>query len=171
MCATPLALLLGVYGEPLVTLLYGPAFAPAGPVLHVFGLVLFAVYLNVFVSRTLEAMDRQHVWAVVLIAATVLAVLSTRPWIMWGASMGQASLFAAYGLLITELGQTIPGLMTCAGWGWAAWSDRARQEPPCLRGCRGPAAGALADLPGPRSGGGGRRLCGHLLVAAPHPPR
>jgi O-antigen/teichoic acid export membrane protein len=110
-CASPLVLVLGVYGSPLVQLLYGPAFAPGGPVLQVFGLVLMATYLNIYVARLLEVMDRQRIWAGVMLVAVLLALPMNWLLISWSQGAGQASLGAAVGLLLSELAMTIPGLV------------------------------------------------------------
>ena len=110
-CATPLAIVLVLYGDAIVIVLYGEAFAPAGPVMRVFGLFLTAIYLNTFVGRLLQAVDRQLVWAGVMAVVTVLALPLYAGLIMWGQSVGQASVAAAYGLLISELAMTAAGLV------------------------------------------------------------
>lgn len=119
-CATPIGLVLGFYGTPIVVALYGEEYRPSGPVLQVFGLVLVALYLNIFVSRLLGAMDQQKVWGLVMLAATVLALPINAIGITLGQRHGMASLGAAYGLLVTELAMLIPGLVVLGrhrlGW-------------------------------------------------------
>jgi O-antigen/teichoic acid export membrane protein len=110
-CALPLTLVMVIGGPFIITTLYGPDFAPAGPVFQIFGLILLAMYLNIFCAQLLAVMDRQRIWAIVLVVATIAAVPVNWFLISWAHSFGQASNGAAFGLLVTELAQTVPGFI------------------------------------------------------------
>lgn len=105
------ALLFWFFGHSLALVLYGPNFQAVGPVLQVWGLALIATYLNTFVGGLLAAMDRQRIWTVVMIVASVVALPVNIGLIIFTRDGGQASLGAAAGFFLSELMMTIPGFI------------------------------------------------------------
>jgi O-antigen/teichoic acid export membrane protein len=100
-----------VIADPLVKMLFGPAFGPSGPILALMGLVLILTSLNVLLGYSLMSMDRQNEWTLVMAVATVLTL--PLDWILipwcegWFANGGLAG---ALSFLITEGGMLIAGI-------------------------------------------------------------
>lgn len=81
--SVPVGLGLIVIGQPAIDLLFGAAFAPGGQVLSMFGIVAIFSYLNILSARYLYAIDRQKIWAFVMLAATLVTIplnLLLIPW-------------------------------------------------------------------------------------------
>ncbi len=112
LAAVPLGLGILAIAPPVISLLYGPAFAKSGPVLSVLGITLIFLYLNILIGQYLVSVDRQNQWTVVMATATVvrigldvLLVPLAQKWLSNGA------LGAAVVLTTTELGMLMAGLV------------------------------------------------------------
>ena len=70
----PIGIGLFVIADPLVILLFGPAFAGSGPVLAIMGLVLILTYQNMLLGQFLISTDRQAIWTRVMAVATLITV-------------------------------------------------------------------------------------------------
>ena len=107
----PIGLGLFALAPQLVVLLFGPEFAPSGPILSVLGLVLIVTYLNMLIGQFLISMDRQNRWTVVMAVATVATIpldLVLIPWCQ--ATFGNGGIGGALSFLITEIGMFVFGL-------------------------------------------------------------
>ncbi len=107
----PVGLGVLVIADPLVKILFGPAFGPSGPILALMGLVLILTSLNVLLGYSLMSMDRQNEWTFVMAVTTVLTL--PLDWILipwceqWFSNGGLAG---ALSFLITEGGMLIVGI-------------------------------------------------------------
>jgi O-antigen/teichoic acid export membrane protein len=110
-CSTQPALLFWFYGHDIATLLFGPEFVQVGGVMQVLGLALVATYLNTYVGSLLAVMDRQRIWATVMITVAILALGINAGAILLAQPSGHAAVGAAIGFLITELAMTVPGFV------------------------------------------------------------
>jgi O-antigen/teichoic acid export membrane protein len=109
--AIPIGLGLVVIAGPLVVLLFGPEFAPSGPILALMGIVLILTYQNILLGRFLIATDRQRSWTVVMAAAAIASVpldLLLVPWCQ--RQFGNGAIGGALSFIVTELGMNIVGL-------------------------------------------------------------
>ncbi|MCA9932486.1 MAG: flippase [Anaerolineales bacterium] len=110
--AIPIGLGLIVIANPLVVLLFGEAFAPSGPVLALFGVVLILTYQNMLLGQFLVSTDKQNRWTAVMVTATLATIpldLLLIPWCV--ARFGNGALGGALAFIITETGMTIAGLI------------------------------------------------------------
>ncbi len=109
--SVPIGLGLIVIASPLVVLLFGEAFAPSGPVLALFGIVLILTYQNMLLGQFLVSTDRQNRWTAVMVAATLATIpldLLLIPWAV--ARFGNGALGGALAFIITETGMLLIGL-------------------------------------------------------------
>lgn len=109
--SVPIGLGLIVIANPLVVLLFGEAFAPSGPVLALFGVVLILTYQNMLLGQFLVSTDKQNRWTAVMVAATVATIpldLLLIPWCV--ARFDNGALGGALSFLLTEAGMTVAGL-------------------------------------------------------------
>lgn len=109
--AVPIGLGLFALAPQLVVLLFGPEFAPSGPILSVLGLVLIVTYLNMLIGQFLISMDRQNKWTVVMAVATAATIpldLILIPWC--AANFNNGGIGGALSFLITEIGMMVFGL-------------------------------------------------------------
>jgi len=99
-----------VVANQVVVLLFGPEFAPSGPILALMGLVLILTYLNVFLGQFLISMDRQNQWTVVMAVAT-LATLFLDLWLipLCQRVYANGGIGGAISFIITEAGMMIAG--------------------------------------------------------------
>jgi len=106
----PIGLGILVIADPLVVLLFGSAFAKSGLVLAVLGIILPLSYLNTLVGYLLIAMDRQRVWAPVLLIATLVTVPLDLILIPWTVKVfANGALGGAFSFAFTELGMMLIG--------------------------------------------------------------
>lgn len=99
----PLCAATVVVAQPLVSVLYGPAYRNAVPVLMLLGLCIPFMYLNIIVSQILIAANRQIVWTWVIALATVLNPLLNAALItVTDKHYGNGAIGAAIALLVTE---------------------------------------------------------------------
>jgi O-antigen/teichoic acid export membrane protein len=105
---TSLSLPIGVgaalIAGPLITFLYGPAYAPSIPVFSVLAVTAIPMYLNITISQLLIASNRQATWMRALGAASIVnPVVNFFLIQVFQARFGNGALGAAFSLLITEL--------------------------------------------------------------------
>jgi len=107
----PVGLGLFVVGDPLVVLLFGAEFAPSGPILALFGIVLILTYQNMLLGQFLISTDRQKAWTLVMAGAALATLpldLLLIPWCQ--AALGNGGIGGAVTFIITELGILFAGL-------------------------------------------------------------
>ena len=107
----PIGFGMAVLANPIVVLLYGPAFANSGPVLAMLGLLLIVTYVNMLLGFLLISMDRQKTMAVVMLVmtfATILLDLILIPWTM--KTFANGALGGALSYVLTESGMLIAGI-------------------------------------------------------------
>lgn len=111
----PLSVGLSELARPLIHLLYGHRFADAAPIMAVYGAILMATYLNMFIAQLLMAMDRQKVWMVVSTLSLILIVpLGVACILYFQTHAHNGGIGAAVALLITEALQTAIGFLLVA---------------------------------------------------------
>lgn len=119
----PISLGLFVIAQPLVLLLYGPDFAPAGGVLMLMSLVVLFSHQNVLVGRYLYTIERQGTWAMVLFASAVATLPLDLLFIPWCLRLfGNGALGGAISYFITELTMFIVGIRLIPS-GVLGWSN------------------------------------------------
>jgi O-antigen/teichoic acid export membrane protein len=109
--SVPIGLGLLVLANPIVNLLFGPGFAPSGPVLAIFGIVLILTYQNILLGKFLISIDRQNAWTVVMAVATVATIpldLLLVPWCQ--RTFGNGAMGGALAFVVTEAAMLITGL-------------------------------------------------------------
>jgi O-antigen/teichoic acid export membrane protein len=121
----PAALGLCAVAPPLVTLVWGAAFAPSGPALQVLALGLIVMSVNILMARYLAAIDRPLVWTQLMVAALVVRVGATLYLVpLSHHRLGNGAIGGAGGLLLSELFMTVAGLFYMPagslGWGFAS---------------------------------------------------
>jgi O-antigen/teichoic acid export membrane protein len=90
--------------SPLITLLYGPAFAPAGPVFTILALAALPTYFNIIANQILIATNRQVIWTKALALASVVNLALNIALIQaFQRRLGNGAIGAALSLLLTEL--------------------------------------------------------------------
>jgi O-antigen/teichoic acid export membrane protein len=122
MLSIPIGLGILVIADPLIILLYGPAFAQSGPILSIMGIVVIFMYLNILVGQFLISTDRQNIWTIIMFFATIVTVpldLLLVPWSQ--SSFGNGALGGAISFVITEFGMCIAGiyLLPKGSLGWS----------------------------------------------------
>jgi O-antigen/teichoic acid export membrane protein len=118
----PIGLGIFVIADPLVVLLYGPAFVSSGPILSVMGIVVIFMYLNILVGQFLISTDRQNIWTIIMFIATLITIpldLLLVPWTQ--SSFGNGAIGGAISFVITEFGMCIAGiyLLPKGSLGWS----------------------------------------------------
>ena len=109
--AIPIGLGLLVIAGPLVVLLFGPEFAPSGPILALMGIVLILTYQNILLGRFLIATDRQRSWTIVMATAAIASVpldFLLVPWCQ--RQFGNGAIGGALSFIVTELVMNIVGV-------------------------------------------------------------
>jgi len=107
----PVGLGLFVIADPLVALLFGAEFAPSGPILALFGIVLILTYQNMLLGQFLISTDRQNVWTMVMAGAAVATLPLDLFFIPWcQTAWGNGGIGGALTFIVTELGMLIVGL-------------------------------------------------------------
>ena len=107
----PIGLGILVISSNLMIWLYGIAYAPAGAVLAVFGIVLTLTYQNMLVGQFLIATNRQNRWAIVVFIATVVTFLLDLLLVPWcHRTFGNGAIGGAIAFVITEGGMLIYGI-------------------------------------------------------------
>lgn len=111
----PLSVGLSELAGPFVHLIYGHRFEGTVPIMSVFGAILLATYLNMYVSQLLNAIDRQKAWMVISVLSLVLIVpLSAVCILYFQAHAHNGGIGAAIAFLVTESLQTALGLALVA---------------------------------------------------------
>ena len=108
----PLVVGLATFAGPVITLLFGPAFQPAVPVLQVLSLALLPMFLNSQFAQILTANDRQWSWTGIMMACVgvnvginfVLIPFAVHYW-------HNGALGAAAALVCTEVIMTVYGMI------------------------------------------------------------
>jgi O-antigen/teichoic acid export membrane protein len=107
----PIGLGVLVIANPLVVLLFGPAFANSGPVLAVMGIVLILTYQNMLLGQFLIATNQQSKWTWVMAAATAATIpldLILVPWCQ--RTFANGAIGGALAFVVTEFGMLLIGL-------------------------------------------------------------
>jgi O-antigen/teichoic acid export membrane protein len=121
--SVPLGLGLMIIADPLVVLLFGAEFAASGPILAVMGIVLIFTYLNILLGKFMLATDRQNIWTVVMVTATVLTVPLDLVLIPWCQQMfANGAIGGALSYVVTEASMVLAGLWLLPG-GALNWSN------------------------------------------------
>jgi O-antigen/teichoic acid export membrane protein len=109
--AVPISFGTIVIADPLVTMLFGQDFAPAGPVLATGGVVLLLMFLTILVGGVSRATGKVTVFNVAVTVATVLTVPLDLVLVPWTRDrFGNGALGGALSFLVTEL--LILGVLT-----------------------------------------------------------
>ncbi len=109
--SVPVGLGLFIVGQPVIDLLYGPKYTPAGPILSIMGIAAIFTYLNALFGRYMFAIDRQRSWVGVMVGAALLKIPLGLLFIPWFQDLsGNGALGAAFGNIITEGFMTIIGI-------------------------------------------------------------
>ena len=109
--AIPIGLGLLVVAGPLVVLLFGPEFAPSGPILALMGIVLILTYQNILLGKFLVATDRQNSWTIVMAVTAIVSVpldFLLVPWCQ--RQFGNGAIGGALSFILTELAMNIVGI-------------------------------------------------------------
>lgn len=97
--------------RPLIQLIYGPEFAPAGPILALMGIVVVFVYLNILIAQILTSTEQIGRWTMVLVISTIVTIILDILLIPWSHRVfNNGALAGAISFMITEAGQTIVGI-------------------------------------------------------------
>ena len=108
----PIAIGVMLVAKPAINVIYGPAFAPAVPVLFILGLTLAPTYFNVMVNQLLVANNRQLAWTKVMVASAIVnPVLNFFLIRYFQSQQHNGAIGAALSLLATEVGMTVVGLI------------------------------------------------------------
>lgn len=111
----PLSVGLSELAGPVIRLIYGHRFEGTVPVMAIFGAILIATYLNMYVSQLLSAIDRQRTWMVISILSLMLIVpLSIGCILFFQVHLHNGGIGAAIAFLTTESVQTLLGLTLVA---------------------------------------------------------
>ena len=109
--SVPLGLGMVVIAEPLVQILFGPAFFESGLILAVFGVVLILTYQNILLGQFLISTDRQNAWTVVMAIATVATIPLDFLFIPWcNRVLANGPVGGAMAFVVTETGMMVAGL-------------------------------------------------------------
>ncbi|HXI94709.1 MAG TPA: flippase [Candidatus Acidoferrum sp.] len=108
----PIAVGVVLVAKPAINVIYGPAFAPAVPVLFILGLTLAPTYFNVMVNQLLVANNRQLAWTKVMVASAIVNPALNLVLIRYFQSQQHnGAIGAALSLLATEIGMAVAGLI------------------------------------------------------------
>jgi O-antigen/teichoic acid export membrane protein len=121
--AVPIGLGVMMIAQPVVNLLYGPAFTQSGPVLSLLGGVLILSYLTTLIGRFLIATDRQGIWAMVMLVSATAAVPLDLLFVPWAHQLfGNGAIGGATSYFITELAMVVFGIRSLPA-GSLNWSN------------------------------------------------
>jgi O-antigen/teichoic acid export membrane protein len=102
--AVPISFGTIVIADPLVTMLFGQDFAPAGPVLATGGIVLLLMFLTILVGGVARATGKVTVFNVAVTIATVLTIPLDLVFVPWTRDrFGNGAIGGALSFLVTEL--------------------------------------------------------------------
>jgi O-antigen/teichoic acid export membrane protein len=107
----PIGLGVFIIARPLVLLLYGTEFTPAGDILALLGIVLIFMYVNTMLGQLLISAERTNPWNAVMVFATIITLpldLYLIP--MAQRSFGNGALGGAMSFLFTELLMTFAAI-------------------------------------------------------------
>lgn len=108
--SVPIGFGIFVIANPLAVLLFGSEFAPSGPVLAIFGLVLLLTYQNMLLGQFLISIDRQNSWTLVMVVATILTVPLDMVLVPWcHAVYSNGAMGGALAFVITEMAMMFVG--------------------------------------------------------------
>lgn len=107
----PVSLGIMSIAHPLIHLIYGPEFAPAGPILALMGVVVVFVYLNILIAQILVSTEQVNRWTVVLVISTIITIVLDILLVPWSQRVfNNGALTGAITYMITEAGQTMVGI-------------------------------------------------------------
>lgn len=118
----PIGLGLVVVADTLVVLLFGPEFAPAGPILSIMGVMLIFIYMNTLMGKFLVSTDRQHQWTLVMIVATLVSIGLDFLFIpLCQQRFNNGAIGGALSFLVTEICMVVVGirLLPSGAMGWS----------------------------------------------------
>jgi O-antigen/teichoic acid export membrane protein len=102
--AVPISFGTIVIADPLVTMLFGQAFAPAGPVLATGGMVLLLMFLTILIGGVARATGKVAVFNVAVTIATILTVPLDLVFVPWTRDrFDNGAIGGALSFLVTEL--------------------------------------------------------------------
>lgn len=108
--SVPIGLGMMAIANPLVVLLFGPAFTNSGPVLAVRGILLILTYVNMLLGLLLISIDRQKPWAAVILACTFATIPLDLILIPWTENtFANGALGGSLSFAVTEIGMTAAG--------------------------------------------------------------
>lgn len=111
----PLGLGTLVIAAPLCRLLYGRAFAPAGDVLGVMGLVVICVFATILFGQVAVATGRQRLWNVTMGIAIAISIPIDLALVPWAHRVhGNGAIAGAIAYLVTEGFMLVVGLVKIA---------------------------------------------------------
>ena len=109
--SVPIGLGTFVLADNIAVLIYGPEFVNTGPVLAWMGIVVLLTYQNILLGRFAIAMDRQKLWAAVMVVATAATIPIDLVLIPWTAArFSNGAIGGALAYVITESGMLLFGL-------------------------------------------------------------
>ena len=110
--SVPIGLGIFAIANPLVLLIFGVEFAPSGPILAIFGIVLILTYQNMLLGQFLISIDRQNAWTVVMAVATVATIPLDLALIPWAErALGNGAIGGALAFVATETAMMIVGFV------------------------------------------------------------
>lgn len=119
----PVSLGIMAIARPLVGLIYGPEFAPAGAILSVMAVSIVFVYQNILISQILTSSERVGAWVVVMIVATIVRIILDILLVPWCQRVfNNGALAGALIYLVVEAGQTAVGILMMRK-GTITWSN------------------------------------------------
>jgi O-antigen/teichoic acid export membrane protein len=108
----PVSLGIMAIARPLVELVYGPEFAPAGAILSVLAVSIVFVYQNILISQILTSSERVGSWVIVMVVATIVRIILHIILVPWCQRVfGNGALAGAVIYLVVEAGQTTAGIL------------------------------------------------------------
>ena len=108
----PIGLGLSVIADQIVSLLFGPAFAPAGIILSLLGIVAIFTYFSTLFGYLLIATDRTHRWTIVIVIGVIATVpldLLLIPWCQQ--RYGNGAIGGALSYMLTEFAMAVAGIV------------------------------------------------------------
>lgn len=100
----PVAVLAAMAADPVIPLLFGPAYRNAAPVMAVLALAIPPMYLNILLNQVLVAARRQRAWTWVMAGATVVNPILNLVLIhVCDARYANGAIGAAASMVVTEV--------------------------------------------------------------------
>lgn len=108
----PIGFGLASVSTALISLLYGPAFAPASSVLSMMGFVLLFTYLTTVIGQYSVATERIHTWSIIMVIALVITIpLDFFLIPLCQQYFGNGGIGGVIAFLLTEFGMATAGIL------------------------------------------------------------